>query len=45
MYMISVYILCMRWEEIGDVLHGIGKDGGWTPKSDFIWEEIGNGLH
>ena len=31
------------WEEIGDVLHGLREDRGWTLKP--IWEEIGDGLH
>ena len=26
------------WEEIGDVLHGLGEDRGWTSKPDFVWE-------
>ena len=30
------------WEEIGDVLHGLGGDRGCTPKP--VWEEIGDGL-
>ena len=30
MYMICVYIHCVVWEEIGDVLHGLGEDKGWT---------------
>ena len=29
------------WEEIGDVLHGLGEDRGWTSKPDVVWEEIG----
>ena len=45
MYMINVYILCIVWEEIVDVLHGLGEDRGWTPKPDVIGEELGNGLH
>ena len=45
MYMLCVYILCFVWEEIEDVLHGLGKDWGWTSKPDFVWEEIGDGLH
>ena len=43
--MISVYIHCIVWGEIGDVLHGLGGDRGWIPKPDIIWEEIGVGLH
>ena len=43
--MIIVYIHCIVWEEIWDVLHGLGGDRGWTPKPDIIWEEIGDGLH
>ena len=31
------------WKEIGDVLHGLREDRGWTLKP--IWEEIGDGLH
>ena len=45
LYMINVYIHCIVWKEIGDVLHGLGGDRGWTPKPDTIWEEIGDGLH
>ena len=45
LYMISVYIHCIVWEEIGDVLHGLEGHRGWTPKPDIIWEEIGDGLH
>ena len=29
--MIIVYIHCIVWEEIGNVLHGLGGDRGWTP--------------
>ena len=43
--MINIYIHCIVWEEIGDVLYGLGEDRGWTPKLDIIWEEIGDGLH
>ena len=45
MYMICVYIHCVVWEEIGDVLHGLGDDRGWTSKPNVVWEEIGDGLH
>ena len=31
------------WEEIGDVLHGLRGDRGWTLKP--MWEEIGDGFH
>ena len=34
----------MVLEEIGDVLHGLGGDRGWTPKPDIL-EEIRDGLH
>ena len=44
-YMIIVYMYCVVWEEIRDVLHGLGGDRGWTSKPDIIWEEIGDGLH
>ena len=44
-YMLCVYIHCFVWEEIGDVLHGLGEDKGWTSKPDIVWEEIGDGLH
>ena len=43
-YMTFVYICCV-WEEIWDVLYGLGKDRGWTSKPDVVWEEIGDGLH
>ena len=43
-YDLCVYTLCV-WEEIGDVLHGLGEDRGWTSKPDVVWEEIGDGLH
>ena len=43
--MIHVYIHCIVWEEIGDVLHDLGEDRGWTPKPDIVWKEIGDGLH
>ena len=43
-YDLSVYTLCV-WEKIGDVLHGLGEDRGWTSKPDGVWEEIGDGLH
>ena len=43
-YDLCVYMLCV-WEEIGDVLHGLGEDRGWTSKPDVVWEEIGDGLH
>ena len=41
---LCVYTSCV-WEEIGDVLHGLGEDRGWTSKPDEVWEEIGDGLH
>ena len=41
--MTNVYILCVWGEEIGDVLHGLGKDRGWTSKPDVVWKEIGDG--
>ena len=25
------------WEEIGDVLHGLGEDRGWTSKPDLLF--------
>ena len=44
--MTYMYIHCVCvWEEIGDVFHGLGEDGGWTSKPDVIWEKIGDGLH
>ena len=33
--MIIIYIHCIVWEEIGNVLHGLGGDRGWTPKPDL----------
>ena len=44
-YMLCVCIHWFVWDEIGDVLHGLGGDRGWTPKPDFIWVKIGDGLH
>ena len=44
MYMITVYMHCVVWKEIGDVLYGLGEDRGWTSKPDVVWEEIGDGL-
>ena len=45
-YMTYMYIHCVCvWEEIGDVLYGLGEDRGWTSKPDVVWEEIGDGLH
>ena len=38
------YFVC-GVEVIGDVLHGLGEDKGWTSKPDVVWEEIGDGLH
>ena len=34
--MIIVYIHCIVWEEMGDVLHGLLEDGGWTSKPDLF---------
>ena len=35
-----VYDLCLYtdvvWEEIGDVLYGLGEDREWTSKPDFM---------
>ena len=45
MCIIIVYMHCVVLEEIGDVLHGVGGERGWTPKPDIIREEIGDGLH
>ena len=45
MYMIYDNIHYVVWEEIGDVLHSLGEDKGWTPKPDIVWEKIGDGLH
>ena len=39
-----LYTLCVE-EEIGDVLHGLVEDRGWTSKLNVVWEEIGDGLH
>ena len=36
LYMLCVCIHCFVWEEIGDVLHGLGEDRGWTSKPDFV---------
>ena len=44
MTFVYICIVCV-WEEIGDVLHGLGEDRGWTSKPDVVWEEIGDGLH
>ena len=44
MYMIIVYMHCVVWEEIGDVLHDLGEDRECTSKPDSVWEEIGDGL-
>ena len=44
MYIIIVYMHCIVLEKIGDVLHGLGEDRGWTSKPDVVWEEIGDGL-
>ena len=30
-----MHTLFCVWEEIGDVLHGLGEDRGWTSKPDF----------
>ena len=32
-----ICIHSFEWEEIGDVLHGLGEDRGWTSKPDFVW--------
>ena len=32
-----LYTLFCVWEEMGDVLHGLLEDGGWTSKLDFVW--------
>ena len=45
MCIIIVYMHCAVLEEIGDVLHGLGDDRGWTSKPDVVWEKIGDGLH
>ena len=45
MCIIIVYMHCVVLEEIGDVLHGLGEDRGWTSKPDVVWEKIGDGLH
>ena len=34
--MIIVYIHCIVWEEMWDVLHGLLEDGGWTSKPDLF---------
>ena len=34
--MIIVYMRYVVWEEIGDVLHGLGEDRGWTSKSKLF---------
>ena len=43
MYDFCVYTLCV-WEEIGDVLHGLEKDRGWTSNPDVVCEVIGDGI-
>ena len=35
-YDLCLYTLCV-WEEIGDVLHGLGEDRGWTSKPGCVW--------
>ena len=45
MCIIIVYMHCVVLEEIGDVLHGLRDDRGWTSKPDVVWEKIGDGLH
>ena len=40
-----ICIYCLVCEDTGDLLHGLGEDRGWTSKPDFVWEEIGDGLH
>ena len=32
----NVYIHYVVWEEIGDVLHGLGEDMGWTSKPETV---------
>ena len=44
MYMIIAFIHCVVYEEIGDVLHGLGEDRGCTSKPDSVLEKIGDGL-
>ena len=34
--MIIAYKHCIVWEEMGDVLHGLLEDGGWTSKTDLF---------
>ena len=34
--MIIVYLHCVVCEEIGDVLHGLGEDRGWTSKPETV---------
>ena len=36
MCIIIDYMLCVALEEIGDVLHGLGDDRGWTSKPDVV---------
>ena len=37
--MMCIIIVNMHWvvlEEIGDALHGLGEDRGWTSKPDVV---------
>ena len=36
MCIIIVYMHSVMLEEIGDVLHGLGEDRGWTSKLDVV---------
>ena len=36
MCIIIVYMHCVVLEEIGDILHGLGEDRGWTSKPDVV---------
>ena len=41
MCIIVVYMHCVELEEIGDVLHGLGEDRGWTSKPDVLGGDRG----
>ena len=41
MCIIIVYLHCVVLEEIGDVLHGLGGDRGWTSKPDVLGGDRG----
>ena len=41
MCIIIVYMHCVVLEEIGDVLHGLGEDRGWTSKPDVLGGDRG----